>query len=186
MAAGARLGADPTVATRELGTRWLAERGVLIEDIARLVLDLQQGYVPGLGMADCVESVGHVLGKREVCNAILTGIALDTLAERGLLPAPLQEIVQGDDHLYGIDEVLALSIVNIYGSIGFTSFGYLDKVKPGIVGLTDQAGRDGRQVNTFLDDLIAAVAAAAAARIAHDQRDGLLEEDRRRNGRPGA
>ena len=38
-----------------------------------------------------------------------------------------------DEALFGIDEILALSIVNLYGSIGFTNYGYVDKVKPGII-----------------------------------------------------
>ena len=175
-AARPRTDALPTALeeTRLLGARWLAERGVQLNDIARLVFELQQGFIPGLRLEHCLDSVERVLEKREVCNAILTGIALDTLAESGALPEPLQSIVRSDDHLYGIDEVLALSICNIYGSIGFTNFGYLDKVKLGVVGETDALGHDGVHVNTFLDDLVSAIAAAAAARLAHHQRDGLL------------
>jgi phosphatidylglycerophosphatase A len=156
---------------RALCERHLEGRGVRIADIAAIVLDLQRPFVPGLDVAECVESVEAVLSKREVCNALLTGIALDTLAERGALPEPLQSTVLHDDPLYGIDEVLALAVVNIYGSIGFTNFGYLDKVKPGIVGLVDGRGHGPERCDTFLDDLIAAVAAAAAARIAHGHRD---------------
>lgn len=149
----------------------LRERGVEVADIAAVVLRLQAPFVPGLGPAECLQSVEAVLSKREVCHALLTGIALDTLAEQGLLPEPLQGALLRDDPLYGIDEVLALAVVNIYGSIGFTNFGYLDKMKPGIVGRVDRRGHAPGRCNTFLDDLIAAVAAAAAARIAHGQRD---------------
>jgi phosphatidylglycerophosphatase A len=158
---------------RALCERELLERGVRLQDVAELVLQLQRPFVPGLGVAECAESVEAVLAKREVCNALLTGIALDRLAEAGSLPEPLQSTVRHDDPLYGIDEVLALSIVNIYGSIGFTNFGYLDKVKPGVVGRMDRRGHESARCNTFLDDLIAAVAAAAAARIAHNHRDTL-------------
>jgi phosphatidylglycerophosphatase A len=154
---------------RSLAEGRLRERGVSVDDIARLVLELQRPYVPDLDLARCRESVRRVLSKREVCNAILTGIALDVLAEGGLLPEPLQTMVRDDDGLYGIDEVLALAIVNVYGSIGFTNFGYLDKVKPGVVGVVHDGGSNGR-VNTFLDDLVSAVAAAAASRIAHNDR----------------
>jgi phosphatidylglycerophosphatase A len=166
---------DVSQRTRALAVQWLGRRGVRREDIALLVLDLQRGFVPGLNLEMCLESVDAVLEKREVANALFTGIALDELAERGLLPEPLQRMVFEDDHLYGIDEVMALSIVNIYGSIGFTNFGYLDKVKPGIVGRTDTAGHDGTHVTTFLDDLVSAIAAAAASRLAHHQRDGALD-----------
>jgi phosphatidylglycerophosphatase A len=162
---------DVPARTRALAVEWLGRRGVRREDIAALVLDLQRAFVPGLSIEMCLESVDAVLEKREVANALLTGIALDELAERALLPEPLQRMVFEDDHLYGIDEVMALSIVNIYGTIGLTNFGFLDKVKPGIVGVTDRAGHDGVHCNTCLDDLVSAVAAAAAARIAHRDRD---------------
>ena len=66
-------------------------------------------------------------------NAIITGVQLDILAEENKLMAPLQHIIEDDEGLYGIDEILALSIVNVYGTIGFTNYGYIDKVKPGIL-----------------------------------------------------
>lgn len=145
--------------------KMLDERGVTLTSIARLVLNLQQPYNDKLTLEECLHSVEKVLEKREVQNAMLTGITLDIYAEKGLLPEPLQGILSRDEALYGIDEILALSITNIYGSIGFTNFGYLDKVKSGILKNinTKQEG----VVNTFLDDLVAAVAAAAAARLAH-------------------
>lgn len=84
-------------------------------------------------MSECRYNVERVLSKREVQNALITGIELDVLAEKGMLSEPLQDIVKRDEGLYGIDEVIALSIVNVYGSIGFTNFGYIDKLKPGIL-----------------------------------------------------
>ena len=57
-----------------------------------------------------------VLNKREIVHAVLTGIALDQLAEKKLLPEPLQYLVETDEPLYGIDEIIPLSIVNVYGS----------------------------------------------------------------------
>ncbi|MDI3298475.1 MAG: phosphatidylglycerophosphatase A [Bacillota bacterium] len=156
---------------RALAEAWLARRGVTLDAIAELVLDLQRKYVPGLTLEACRASVEHVLDKREVQNAIFTGIALDELAERGQLDPPLGAMLRRDDSLYGIDEVLALSITNVYGSIGLTNFGYLDKTKPGVIG---RINGDAGHVNTFLDDLVSAVAAAAAARIAHAARDGDL------------
>lgn len=145
----------------------LAQRGVCLEDIAHLVLELQKGYYSDLTFAECLESVMRVLDKREVQNAILTGLTLDILTERGLVDEPLASILRNDDNLYGIDEILSLSIVNVYGSIGLTNFGYLDKLKPGIIGSIN--GKNNR-VNTFLDDIVAAIAAAASARIAHRAR----------------
>ena len=146
-------------------TAMLRERGVTLESIARLVQDLQRPYNPQLSLEECLVHVEKVIKKREVQNAVLTGLTLDIYAEKGLLPEPLQSILIRDDPLYGVDEVLALSITNIYGSIGFTTFGYLDKVKTGILENINVM-REGT-VNTFLDDLVAAIAPAAAARLAH-------------------
>ena len=61
-----------------------------------------------------------------------------------------------------------LSIVNLYGSIGFTNYGYLGTVKPGIIKKLDS--EEGGHCNTFLDDLVGAVA-AAAGKLAHNEPD---------------
>ena len=143
----------------------LADRGVTKEEIAELVLFLQKDYFPDLSMDVCVHNVEKVLSKREVQNAVLTGIQLDLLAEKGQLFPPLQDMIRHDEGLYGCDEILALSIVNVYGSIGFTNFGYVDKIKPGI--LKELNRKNGPNCHTFLDDIVGAIAAAASSRIAH-------------------
>lgn len=144
----------------------LAERNVSIHDIAELVMFLQKPYIPQLDLETCAHHVDAVLKKREVHNAILTGVQLDMLAEQKKLMEPLQSILVEDEGLYGIDEILAFSIVNLYGSIGFTNYGYIDKVKPGI--LAELNSHEGPHVHTFLDDIVGAIAAAAASRLAHD------------------
>jgi phosphatidylglycerophosphatase A len=146
----------------------LASRGVKIADITELVYYLQQKYIPDLSMAVCEEAVGRVLAKREVHNAILTGVELDMLAEKKMLSEPLQTLIDSDNPLYGIDEILVLSITNIYGSIGLTNFGYIDKIKPGIIGRIDKEGKSDGHCHTFLDDIVGAVAAAAASSVAHN------------------
>jgi len=145
----------------------IEDRGVLIKQIGELTYFLQEKYYANLTVDDCIEHVLAVLRKREVQNAILTGIMLDELAERKLLDSPLQDMISKDYSLYGIDEILAFSIVNVYGSIGFTNFGYIDKVKPGILKELDIKGDSKGMCHTFLDDLVGAVAAAAASRMAH-------------------
>lgn len=152
----------------EVTINTLQRRGVELEDIAEIVLFLQEKYCSNLTIDDCLENVKGVLRKREVIHAVLTGIALDEIAEKGGLPEPLQSIVASDEGLYGIDEIIPLSIVNIYGSIGLTNFGYLDKEKIGIIKKLDSA-KNG-EVHTFLDDLVAAIAAATASRIAHSEK----------------
>ncbi|GFN33834.1 phosphatidylglycerophosphatase A family protein [Paenibacillus xylaniclasticus] len=143
---------------------WLQKRGVSVEDVAEIVYSLQRPYNADLTITQCEESVRAVLAKREVQYVLYTGIALDELAERRLLPEPLQAIMETDESLYGVDETLALGITNVYGMIGLTSFGYLDKVKPGII---RQLNLKGERIHVFLDDLVAGLAAAASARIAH-------------------
>ena len=147
----------------------LEDRGVSLRQIGELTYFLQEKYYKTLTVDDCVENVKAVLKKREVQNAILTGIQLDELAEKKMLDYPLQDMVEKDYSLYGIDEILAFSIVNVYGSIGFTNFGYIDKVKPGILKEIDRKDDEKSVCHTFLDDLVGAVAAAAASRIAHSE-----------------
>lgn len=142
----------------------LRKRGIELEMIGEIVYKLQKPYNPDLKLDDCIDSVKVVLEKREVQYVLCTGIALDELAEQKLLPEPLQSILDCDESLYGVDETLALGITNVYGMIGLTSFGYLDKVKPGVIG---ELNNRKNGVHVFLDDLVAGLAAAASARIAH-------------------
>lgn len=143
----------------------IKERGVEIEDIAELVYYLQSGYHEELSMDDCRYNVNRVLSKREVQNAVITGVQLDILAEKKLLDEPLQKTIETDESLYGVDEIIALSIVNVYGSIGLTNYGYIDKQKPGI--LKHLNDKSTGSVHTFLDDIVGAIAAAASSRLAH-------------------
>lgn len=161
---------DERKALDELVIKKIEDRGVTMQQIGELTYFLQEKYYQELTVDDCTHNVMQVLKKREVQNAILTGIALDELAEQGKLDYPLQDMVAKDYSLYGIDEILAFSIVNVYGSIGFTNFGYIDKVKPGVLRELDIKDDAKGVCHTFLDDLVGAVAAAAASRIAHSDK----------------
>jgi phosphatidylglycerophosphatase A len=121
-----------------------------------------------LGIKVLLESVLSVLDKREVQFALMTGIELDLLAEKKLYQnKELEAIVRRDEGLFGTDEVLAYSICNLYGSIALTNFGFIDKQKYGVVARLNEEGKDGKHCHTFLDDMVAAIAAAAASRFAH-------------------
>ncbi|WP_438434283.1 phosphatidylglycerophosphatase A family protein [Gorillibacterium sp. sgz500922] len=170
-----------SVKVERAAREWLVERGVQTEQIAKLVLDAQKEYYPALTADECTAAVNRVLSKREVQNAILLGIQIDRFAEKGQLDSPLQELIENDEKLFGCDEVLALSIVNVYGSIGFTNYGYLDKLKPGILAKLND--RTDNECHTFLDDLVGAVAASACSYIAHRQQAKAEQE---RSGLPGA
>jgi phosphatidylglycerophosphatase A len=151
----------------QFALKLLEERGVQLDDISSIVHALQVPYNADLTIEECRESVLAVLEKRDVQYTLITGVALDQLAEKKLLPRPLQEMMEADESLYGVDEVLALGITNAYGMIGLTSFGYLDKEKTGII---RKLNKKGDHIHVFLDDLVAALAAAASARIAHKSR----------------
>ncbi|MBB5173545.1 phosphatidylglycerophosphatase A family protein [Texcoconibacillus texcoconensis] len=159
---------EKTKTIKNTALNWLTDRGVSTKDIAELVYYLQVDYVPELTIETCIEHVEGVLNKREVQNAIMTGIQVDRLAEDGKLDPPLQGIIERDEGLYGIDEIIALSIVNVYGSIGFTNYGFIDKQKPGILkDLNDKS----KGCHTFLDDIVGAIAASASSRLAHSAED---------------
>lgn len=147
----------------------LTERGVEIKDIAEIVYDMQAPYAPHLTISSCIESVEAVLEKREMQHAILVGVELDRLAEKGQLSEPLQTIVEQDEGLFGVDETIAIGAVFSYGSIAVTTFGHLDKAKTGIIKKLDS--KTGQGVHTFLDDLVASIAANASSRLAHHIRD---------------
>ncbi|UII57056.1 phosphatidylglycerophosphatase A [Cytobacillus spongiae] len=159
---------EVTMAARNL----LFERGVSIEAIAEIVYEMQYPYNQDLSMRDCIESVESVLLKREIQHAILVGVELDKLAEQKKLSEPLQTIIETDEGLFGIDETIALGAALGYGSIAVTTFGHLDKNKIGIIKELDTKNVPG--VHTFLDDIVASIAATAASRLAHRIRD--LEE----------
>lgn len=151
----------------------LSSRGVNLKDIGDLVLSLQKKYINGINKEMVYDAIIKVLSKREVQNAVMTGIELDVKAENRELSEPLQSILERDESLYGVDEILTFSIINLYGSIGFTNYGYLDKIKPGILQWLND--RSTGFVNVFLDDLVGAIAASAAALLAHreiDKEDG--------------
>lgn len=156
----------------------LKERGVEIKDVAKIVYDLQTPYNGSLSMAECIESVDAVLEKREIQHAVLVGVELDKLAEQKKLSEPLQSIVEMDEGLFGVDETIAIGSVFGYGSIAVTTFGFLDKEKVGIIKELDT--KPGQKVHTFLDDLVASIAANAASRLAHrvrDREEQLREEE---------
>ncbi|RKD75565.1 phosphatidylglycerophosphatase A [Sinobaca qinghaiensis] len=154
----------------------LKERGVLIDDIAEIVYEMQAQYSPNLTMDDCYESADAVLCKREIQHAVLVGIELDKLTEKKQLSEPLQSLIESDEGLFGVDETIALGSVFGFGSIAVTTFGYLDKEKKGIIKKLDN---NKEQVHTFLDDLVASIAASASARLAHRMRD--REENKRKD-----
>lgn len=146
---------------------YLKLRGVKLSDIADCVLFLQKEYHPELTQTECISVIQEVLHKREVQHAVLSGLCIDQAVEKHLfMDAHLEHIIMEDSPLYGIDEVLAYGICNLYGSIALTNYGYIDKCKPGIIHTLNEAHEG--VCNTFLDDIVGAIAASAAGKIAHN------------------
>lgn len=144
----------------------LQERGVKIQDIVDCVIYLQKEFFDSFDEENIKSNIDSVLNKREVQHAILTGIQIDIETERGNFGGPvLNGIINNDEGLYGIDEVLAYGICNLYGSIALTNFGYIDRVKPGIIAKLNS--HESGKCHTFLDDIVGAIAAAAASKLAH-------------------
>lgn len=146
----------------------LKDRGVTLDDIAEAARFLQAGYYVDLKKEQLLESINSVLDKREVQFALMTAVELDRQAEAGnYIDKDLEAIIRRDEGLYGVDEVLAYGICNLYGSIALTNFGFIDKKKYGIIETLNGDGKDGTHCHTFLDDIVGAIAAAAASRFAH-------------------
>lgn len=145
----------------------LERRGVSLDDLVECARFLHGPY-EDIKDSTIASVLVDILDKREVANALLCAIELDELCERDLFSdKTLQEKIMYDDGLFGVDEVLAYGICNIYGSIALTNFGYIDKVKPGIIGKLNE--RKEGVCNTFLDDIVGALAASAASRMAHEK-----------------
>ncbi|MBM7616895.1 phosphatidylglycerophosphatase A [Weissella uvarum] len=145
----------------------LKARGVTLETLAPMVIEGQSDHF-AVTHDEAIDSLEHVLHKTESQDAILTGLALDDLAQAKALPEPLQTRIAEDSGTYGVDEQLVMSILGLYGTISWTNFGFLDRTKPGIIGELNNAQKNGGRVNTFIDDLVAAIVAAAEARLAHE------------------
>lgn len=142
----------------------LAARGVDLADLAEIIYRSQREFEPSLTMERVKEYLEDALHKRELLNNAMVMLELDRLVEEGAVEEPLSSIIKNDVGVFGVDETLALQIANIYGTIGTTNFGYFDRVKKGIIAKFDH---DQRHVNTFIDDLLAAIVAAVSGKIAH-------------------
>lgn len=144
----------------------LKERGVDLHQLAKIAFDLQQQFIPELTEEDCYEELLNVMHKRELLNNAMVALELDRLAEENQIKEPLLSIIRKDAGVFGVDEALALQIAELYGTIGVTNFGYLDRVKSGIIKKFDT---NSGHVNTFIYDLLGAIVAAACGKLAHQE-----------------
>ncbi|MDY0064600.1 MAG: phosphatidylglycerophosphatase A [Bacilli bacterium] len=143
----------------------LLERGVTLRDIAEIAFKQQSRYNDNISMTMCMESVEKILSFRDIFHIVQLGIEIDRLTEQKAFRSPIQDIMQADLGMFGIDEIFGLDVASNYGTIGQTNFGDIDVNKPGIVKKLNDDGKKG-QCHTFLDDIVGAIAAAASTRVA--------------------
>lgn len=145
----------------------LLERGVTVEEIAKIAYHQQKRYNDNVKMEVCVESVLKILSLRDIFHILQLGAEIDRLTEIGMFKGPIQDIMRFDLGVFGVDEILGLDIARLYGAIGQTNFGDIDVNKPGIVAKLNMDGKgDKMHCHTFLDDIVGAIAAAASTRVA--------------------
>lgn len=142
----------------------LDKRGIDEWTVGNAAYAMQHQYYPDVTVEQFGSELTNVLKKREVLNNLAVGFALDDLANRSLLPEPLQTIVANDLGAFGVDEALALSITQLYGTVSSTNYGHADKEK---IGFAKELDNSNGEINTFSDDLFSALASAVCARFAH-------------------
>ncbi|MBR6516092.1 MAG: phosphatidylglycerophosphatase A [Bacilli bacterium] len=151
---------------QRLNIEKLEERGVTVREIAEIAYNQQLKYNKNIDIQECIVSVEKILSLRDTFHLLQLGAEIDRLAEAGLFKGPIQDIIQNDLGVFGVDEIFGLDIARLYGAIGQTNFGDIDVNKPGIVKVLNEAGKPGKpSCHTFLDDIVGAIAAAAATRV---------------------
>lgn len=146
------------------------KRNIYISDLSDLVLEGQNKYIPDLTRQEANLAIIGVLNKREVQHSLLTALAIDNLAMANSLPEPLQSIIEEDSPWYGIDETIAIETASLGGSIATSNFGSLDKDKPGIIGVMNNAQKEGLFITTMLDDQLCAIVAFAEGKLAQNNK----------------
>jgi phosphatidylglycerophosphatase A len=164
-------------ATYENTVEKLNRHHITLREIAIIGYDSEKSYLPGLTIEQVEEAVISVLHKRVVQHQIWVALELDRLAEAHLLESPLPDLVENDDTLFGVDETLGTAIAMSFDTIGVTNYGYIDKIKVGLVGELDRKGKTTAAVTTFADDIVGALAAAAASKVAHKYAAGTNHTD---------
>lgn len=140
------------------------KRGIKLEDIAVIAKKVQSKWFPDITYDECTQALIKILHEREVMNIVMVALTLDNLATENKLPQPLQTIVAKDLWTMGVDELLAIGLSQLRGSIAVTNYGHVDVIKHGIIKEIDE---DTSRVNTFLDDILGALAASVMAHVAH-------------------
>ncbi|MFA6801094.1 MAG: phosphatidylglycerophosphatase A [Acholeplasmataceae bacterium] len=161
----------------EFNKKILASRGVDLQSIAEISFQQQSKYSDQVSMKICLESVEKILSLRDIFHHVQLACEIDRLAEERMFQGPIQDIIEYDLGLFGVDETLGLDVSGLYGTIGQTNFGDIDVNKHGIVQKLNDAGKTEGVCHTFLDDIVGAIAAAASTRVAQIMNEDLAHED---------
>lgn len=140
------------------------KRDIELVAIAEIAKNVQSKWFPDITIEECLKALVKILHEREVMNIVMIALALDNMASAKALPDPLQDIVENDMWTMGTDELLAIGLAQLRGSIAVTNYGHVDVEKHGIIKDVDE---DSTRVTTFLDDIIGALASSVMAHVAH-------------------
>lgn len=151
--------------------------GIDVNKIAEQAVDHQRKFIPELTYEDGYKRIHAILQKREVLNNLITAIALDETAQRGLLPKPLQQVVSADAGVFGVDEALALSTSQLFGTISTTNYGFLDVEKSDVAKHLDNLQKQGKRITVFIDDEVSALQAAVESSLAHKHEGSTLFDE---------
>jgi phosphatidylglycerophosphatase A len=155
----------------------LKSRGVSVDDIADIAYKQQARYTDNIKFETCRQSVLKVLSLRDIFHHVLLSVEIDKMVEKKMFSSPIQDIIEQDLGLFGVDEVLGLDVARLYGVIGMTNFGDIDVNKHGIVKQLNEDGKKEGIVHTFLDDIVGAIAAAASTRVAQVINEDIAQEE---------
>ena len=142
-----------------------ADQGITIKEMAREAKEDQDKH-HGItaSLETYIKAIEHQLHKHDVMSIIMTGITIDRLAEKKMLPSPLQAIVENDLPLYSTDELLSIALTQMYSGIAVTNYGSRDVTKKKLAKRIDESKT---HVNCFLDDIVSAIIAGAEAAVAN-------------------
>lgn len=143
------------------------ELGISRYELAKETLKEQARHNPWMTIEDAYDAVEAVIRKREVQHALVTALTIDELADKGMLPEPLQSIIADDNPLYGIDESIAMGMAGLFGTIAQTNFGFLDREKTDLAKKLNDEQKSGGHITTMTDDLVSAIIASAEGKVAH-------------------
>jgi len=163
----------------KLNIETLESRGISVKDIAQIAFKQQSKFIKDIAYSDCVDSVEKILSLRDVFHHVQLGAEIDRMTEEKLFRGPIQDILYNDLGLFGLDELVGLSIAGLYGVIGQTNFGDIDVNKPGICQALNEIGKNSNACHTFMDDIVGAIAAAASTRVAQVMNENVANTDPR-------